>query len=96
MTSSTLGVDPKTKITSYSLFHDIISLFSYFTLHTEILSIMLLLISNCCQSQECRAIITKVYKILIYYNLFVIKHCIFFFFFYLFVEQIIISYYIST
>lgn len=60
MTSSTLGVDPKTKITSYSLFHEIISLSSDFFLHGDVLSIMLLLISNCCQAQECRTIISKV------------------------------------
>ncbi|VVC32290.1 Armadillo-type fold,Armadillo-like helical [Cinara cedri] len=59
MTSSTLGVDPKSKCTSYSLFHEIISLASDFHLHGDILNITLLLILNCCQAQECRIIIAK-------------------------------------
>lgn len=69
MTSSTLGVDPKTKITSYSLFHEIISLSSDFHLHGNIFSIVLLLITNCCQALECRTIITKVFIILIYFKI---------------------------
>lgn len=63
MTSSTLGVDPKTKSTSYSLFHEIISIFNEFNLHGDLLNITLLLILNCCQAQECRMIITKVYTL---------------------------------
>lgn len=61
MTSSTLGVHPKTKSTSYSLFHEIISLANDFHLHGDILNITLLLILNCCQAQECRVIIAKVW-----------------------------------
>lgn len=59
MTSSTLGVDHKTK-NNHSLFHEIISLFNDFNLHEDTLNIALLLILNCCQIQECRIIITKV------------------------------------
>lgn len=61
MTSNTLGVDSKIKSSSYSLFHEIISLFNDSHLHEDVLSITLQLILNCCQSQECRIIITKVY-----------------------------------
>lgn len=60
MTSNTLGVDPKTKSNSYSLFHEIISLFNDFNMHEDILNIALLLILNCCQAHECRTAITKV------------------------------------
>ncbi|XP_025200463.1 uncharacterized protein LOC112598268 isoform X2 [Melanaphis sacchari] len=58
-TSSTLGVDPKTKCTSYSLFHEIISLSTNFHLNEDVLNITLMLILNCCQAQECRVTITK-------------------------------------
>lgn len=60
MTSSTLGVDPKTKSTSFSLLHEVILLFSDFHLHGDILNNILILMSNCCQAQECRVTITKV------------------------------------
>lgn len=61
MTSSTLGVDPKTKSTSCSLFHEVISLSTNLHLNGDnILNITLLLILNCCQAQECRVTITKV------------------------------------
>lgn len=60
MTSSTLGVDPKTKSTSYSLFHEVITLCSDFHLHGDILNLLLQLLINCCQTQECRVTITKV------------------------------------
>jgi len=60
MTSSTVGMEPKTKCTSFSLFHEIITLSSNFHLNEDILNITLLLIINGCQAQECRAIITKV------------------------------------
>ncbi|CAH1714893.1 unnamed protein product, partial [Aphis gossypii] len=59
MTSSTLGVDAKTKCTSFSLFHEVISLSTNFHLNDDILNITLQLISNCCQAQECRVTITK-------------------------------------
>lgn len=60
MTSSTLGVDAKTKCTSFSLFHEVISLSTNFHLNDDILNITLQLILNCCQAQECRVTITKV------------------------------------
>ncbi|KAL4141348.1 hypothetical protein QTP88_004003 [Uroleucon formosanum] len=59
MTSSTLGMEPKTKCTSFSLFHEIITLSTNFHLNEDILNIMLLLVLNCCQAQECRVTITK-------------------------------------
>lgn len=63
MTSSTIGVDPKTKSTLGSLFHEIISFSSDFHLSGDVLSTALMLILNCCQAQECRLIIAKVYLI---------------------------------
>lgn len=60
MTSSTLGMDPKMKSTSYSLFHEIISLSCDSHLNGDVLNSTLLLLWNCCQAQECRVIITKV------------------------------------
>ncbi|KAL5241549.1 hypothetical protein ACI65C_008959 [Semiaphis heraclei] len=58
MTSSTLGMEPKTK-TSFSLFHEIITLSTSYHLNEDILNITLLLVINSCQAQECRVIITK-------------------------------------
>lgn len=63
MTSSTLGVDPKTKSTSNSLFHEVIVLCSDFNLHGNILKHILQLLMNCCQAQECRVTITKVQQL---------------------------------
>jgi len=60
MTSSTLGMEQKTKCTSFSLFHEIIALSANFHLNEDILNITLLLVINGCQAQECRVIITKV------------------------------------
>ncbi|CAI6350539.1 unnamed protein product [Macrosiphum euphorbiae] len=59
MTSSTLGMEPKTKCTSFSLFHEVITLSTNFHLNEDILNITLLLVLNCCQAQECRVTITK-------------------------------------
>jgi len=61
MTSNTVGVDPKTKSTSCSLFHEVVSVSSDIHLTGDVLDIALILVSNCCQAQECRVIITKVY-----------------------------------
>lgn len=60
MTNSTLGMEPKTKCTSFSLFHEVITLSTNFHLNENILNITLLLVLNCCQAQECRVTITKV------------------------------------
>lgn len=60
MTSSTLGVGPKTKSSSFSLFHEVISQFNEINAHEDLLNITLLLVMNCCQAQECRVIIAKV------------------------------------
>ncbi|XP_022163641.1 uncharacterized protein LOC111029096 isoform X2 [Myzus persicae] len=59
MTSSTLGMEPKTKCTSFSLFHEVITLSTNCYLNEDILNITLLLVLNCCQAQECRVTITK-------------------------------------